>query len=83
MSDWSTLAEEADSHNRGPGPKCQVHKLLASLDADGAAEVQRVLDNKDVTTAGISRALRSRLGNKAPSMFSIGNHRRGNCRCGE
>lgn len=81
MSDWSNLADEARDESRGPGPGCSVQNLLNSLPAEESADFEKVLNDPTVTHTGLSRALRRRLGAVAPSLFSVGNHRRGNCRC--
>lgn len=82
MTEWSSLAAEAKSESRRPGPKCQVKDLYESLPAADAEQLDKVLADKAITNPGIHRALVRRLGTEnSPSLFSIGNHRRGNCRC--
>ena len=81
MDDWSNLADEASK--LGPGPRCQVQDLLNFLPGEQAEKVEKALANKDLTHTGLHRAIKSRLADPShlPSMWSIGNHRRGNCRC--
>lgn len=85
MNDWSKIAEEARAATAGPGIRCQVEALLKHLGAEDAGSLVDALSDEGLTHAGIFRAIRSRLGTThplTPSLWSIGNHRRGNCRCG-
>ncbi len=82
MNDMSGLVEEAQAKTGGRGPRCQVAILLDNLPEVAAERVRQALDNPTVTNTGLARVLRQRVGDTAPSIWSIGNHRRGNCRCG-
>lgn len=82
MDDWSDLADEAQA--LGQGPRCQVEILLNHLSDSDAEKVRTALANKDLTNPGLRRAIERRLGDSspyAPSKWSIGNHRRKDCRC--
>lgn len=81
MSDWSSFANEAREATPGKGPRCRVSVLLADLPEHAQIELRKALDNKLLTSSGIAKALRKRLGETAPSQYSIANHRRGDCRC--
>jgi GTP-sensing pleiotropic transcriptional regulator CodY len=82
MSDWSDFGTEVKTHTLARGPKCSVSLMLERLPDDARISVNRVLaDRHGVTNSAIAKALRERLGENAPSLFSISNHRRGNCRC--
>jgi hypothetical protein len=82
MNDWSNFDTEVKSHVSGRGPRCQVSAMLADLPDAARKPVAKVLADRDgYTNSAIARALRERLGITAPSLFSISNHRRGNCRC--
>ena len=82
MSDWSNLAEDARSRTGEPGPRCQIELFLRGLDPRAAENVNRVLADETVSTAGIYRAILLLDGDDAfPSMWSIRNHRAGRCRC--
>ena len=82
MDDWSNLAVEAKALGRGP--RCQVESLLNHLSDSDAEKVEKALGNKELSTPGLLRAIRKRLGDSpyVPSKWSIANHRRGECRCG-
>lgn len=81
-SEWTNLAEDAKGRTWGRGPRCQVQELLNHLPGEAADEVEKTLADSTVSNTGLFRAIRARLGESAPSLWSIGNHRRGNCRCG-
>jgi hypothetical protein len=82
--DMSGLEEDAQARTGGRGPTCQVSALLNYLPGDAAEHVEKALANPDITSTGLFRAIRDRMGDSrwTPSIWSIGNHRRGNCRCG-
>jgi hypothetical protein len=84
MVDMTGLADEARAKAGHRGPRCQVQELLNYLPGEAAEHVEQALADKTLTNPGIYRALRARMGDSpyVPSQFSIGNHRRGNCRCG-
>lgn len=82
-SEWTNIAEDAKARTWGRGPRCAVQELLSHLPAEAAEEVGKALENREVSNTGLFRAIRARMGDSpfVPSLFSIGNHRRGNCRC--
>lgn len=84
MVDMTGLADEARAQAGRRGRTCQVQALLNHLPGEAAEVVERVLGDTLVSTTGLHRALRTRLGDDPylPSLWSLGNHRRGNCRCG-
>lgn len=81
MTDWSDLEAEARRRTREAGPRCQVEVFLSHLEPEDAKAIKNVLELPGLTTAGIQRAIAVRIGLIAPSAWSIGNHRRGKCRC--
>lgn len=82
MSDWSDFDTDVKSRRSVRGPQCGVTLMLEGLPERARASVQQVLDNRGYSNTAIHRALRDRLGDQTPSLFSISNHRRGGCRCG-
>lgn len=76
----SDLADQARANAGQPGPRCQVEIFLGGLDEESAQEVVHLLATPDLTNPGIVQALRLVMGG-SPSEWSVGNHRRGNCRC--
>jgi hypothetical protein len=83
VSDWSNLADDARSRTGEPGPRCAVETFLNGLDPGAVENVNRVLADETVSTAGIYRAILLLDGDEGwPSMWSIRNHRAGKCRCG-
>lgn len=84
MDQWSTLADDAKRHISQRGPQCGVLTMLEKLPDPAAREtVERVLADRGLTNPAIAKALRDRLGEDSPSVFTVGNHRRGNCSCAE
>ncbi len=81
MKDWSAFGTDVKRHVTGRGPKCRIAVLLDDLNADDRGHVEAVLANRGISNSAIQRALRERLGEDAPGLFSVSNHRRGNCRC--
>lgn len=83
MLDMSGLSDEARASAGHRGPRCSVQELLNYLPGEAAEHVEKALADPTLTNPGIFRALKNRLGDSpyVPSKFSIGNHRRGNCRC--
>ncbi len=81
MKDWSTFGEDVTRHRRARGPRCGVTLMLEELPPEARGPVGRVLADRGITNSAIHKALRERLGDKAPSLFSVANHRRGSCRC--
>lgn len=82
MSDWSELEADAKKFAKAAGPRCQVKNLLDLLEPAAAAKVVAALDNRSLSAPALHRALEARVGDKAPTPWSIGNHRRGGCVCG-
>lgn len=81
MSEWSNLAEEVKAHRSRPGPVCSVKRMLESLAPEDRVQVVEALANPAYSTTGLAKTFRSKLGNEAPSMFTVGNHRREQCGC--
>jgi hypothetical protein len=82
MLDWSKFSEDAEASTPLRGPRCSVGIMLDDLPEDARKAVQQAFDNRVLAHTGIRAALVKRLGSEAPSLFSISNHRRGNCKCG-
>lgn len=82
MTEWSSLEAEARKRTREVGPRCAVEVFLSHLEPKDRRKVEKVLGNPSLTTVGIQRGLLVLDGESAiPSEWSIGNHRRGKCRC--
>lgn len=83
MTDWSGLEAEARKRTRECGPRCAVEVFLSHQDDYIRRQVTAAIENPNLTTVGIHRAVSALTGHApyAPSVWSIGNHRRGNCRC--
>lgn len=83
MSDWETFGSDVKEQARAVqrGPRCGMGVLLENSEPHAREILQRVLDDRGNSTASIARALRNRLGEDAPRVFTIGNHRKGNCLC--
>lgn len=82
MADWSDLETEARKRTRECGPRCQIEVFLSHQDDYIRRQVVAALENPNLTTVGIHRAVAALTGDFLPSAWSIGNHRRGKCRCG-
>lgn len=83
MSEWAGFQEEVKREGREVqrGPRCGLGVLLEESTPDARKILQDVLDDRQNTTSSIARAMRNRLGDQAPGLYTIANHRRGNCRC--
>lgn len=82
MNDWSNLGQEAAGMNRRRGPKCGIAVLFERVSPKGRAAIQSALDDRSLSSAAIMKALTQRLGDSAPSLWTVSNHRRGYCKCG-
>lgn len=85
MDDWSTLSQEARRRVVTSGPRCQVGLLLEHLDEESAGYLREALADRGLRGTSLHLAIRKKLGSDSsfvPSLWSVGNHRRGNCRCG-
>lgn len=80
MAEWKAFESKARGQSGPTGKRCGVALFLETLDPEGVAAVKKALANRDVSAAGLERALIEELGS-SPSKWSIGNHRRGDCRC--
>lgn len=82
--DWSDFGSDVKQEAKAVqrGPRCAMGVLLDASEPKAREVLERVLNDRGNTSAAITRALRSRLGDDAPSQFTVNNHRRGNCRCG-
>lgn len=82
MSDWSTLADDVKARRVRPGPVCAVKRMLDGLAEDDRKIVEDALaKTQSFSTTGLAKVFRDRLGSEAPSVFTIGNHRRQQCGC--
>lgn len=81
MSDWSTLTRDVGAYKSRPGPVCSVKRMLESLTAADRETVEGALSNPALSTTGLAKAFRDRMGVEAPSKFTVGNHRREQCSC--
>jgi len=78
---WSNFGAEVRDQALPKGPSCGVGRLLRGLHPEAREEIEKALGDGNLSTTAIHRALRTRLGQGAPSAWTLGNHRRGNCRC--
>lgn len=78
---WENFQSEVRGAETRRGPRCRIAVLLDTLSETDRAEVQAALGDRSVGHPVIVAALRKRLGDDAPSLWSVGNHRRGNCGC--
>lgn len=81
MDSWDDLGEEASSHALQHGPQCGISKMIQRLTEADRAGVLAVVEDPEVPAASLRRALVKRLGDKAPPVYSITRHRRGECNC--
>lgn len=83
MSDWKTFGSDVKEQAKAVqrGPRCSLGALLENSEPEAREVLQAVLDDRSNTHAAIARAMRNRLGDDAPGMFTVSNHRRGNCLC--
>lgn len=80
-SPFDDFAAEAKANSGHTSRRsCGVGALLAELSDGDAAKVREVLDDRRVSANAISLALRKRV-EEAPSVFTIGAHRRRVCYC--
>lgn len=71
------------AERKQPGPKCRVAEFLEGLSLTPEARTRsEEWIRGPYGHAGVHRALFGQWGDDAPSLWSIGNHRRGRCRCG-
>ncbi|MEU8683172.1 hypothetical protein [Streptomyces sp. NPDC048611] len=80
-SEWDDLEAEARAATEDRGQRCAVDVFLSSLLPYDADIVRGVLANPGISNTGLHRAFRKRAGDAAPSAWSIGRHRREDCRC--
>lgn len=73
------LASLLNGLTEGPARKCNVSKLLETMDADTAGALQRALDTPQVSNNKIRAALLTE--GIRMSRDTIGDHRRGRCSC--
>lgn len=81
MSEWETFGDDAGAKSN-LGRRCGVAIMLEQcIPAEHRDAVRRHIEDPAYQTNSVARALRDRLGDKAPGRQSVGNHRRGVCRC--
>lgn len=68
------------AETRSQGPECTIGKALRRMSPENAEKVQAALDNDDVKTSVIARALRA-IGVTVAEQ-TLGRHRRKGCSCG-
>lgn len=82
MNHWSEFEGEVKGLRLSRGASCSVGRLLRSLHTEAREAIEAVLAKEELPATAIHRALRERVGERAPSSWTIGNHRRGGCNCG-
>ncbi|MFJ9848602.1 hypothetical protein [Streptomyces sp. NPDC101150] len=82
MSKWDDFVSEVERETFNRGPECTVKVFADGLDSDARTAVVNAMSNRKLTSSGIYRALRARVGDIAPSAHTINRHRRGDCKCG-
>jgi hypothetical protein len=75
----SGLASLLKDLSSGPARKCNVAKLLETVDSDTASALQTALDTATVSNNKIRAALLTE--GLRMSRDTIGDHRRGRCSC--
>jgi hypothetical protein len=82
MDKWESLIGDIKAEKIRQRP-CSVRTLLDSLDekARGHVTIALGVEGQGISHQALHEALRERVGNTAPSAFSIGRHRRGQCSC--
>ncbi|WP_432001203.1 hypothetical protein [Streptomyces sioyaensis] len=80
---WDDLEAEARAAMEDRGKRCAVDLFLSTLLPYDADIVRGVLANPGISNTGLHRAFRKRAhaGDPIPSAWSIGRHRREDCRC--
>lgn len=83
MSEWKTFGSDVKQQAREVqrGPRCAMGVILERMEPADRIILERVLGDRGHTSASIYRALKTRLGQDAPSQFTVNNHRNANCRC--
>lgn len=81
MDSWSTFGTEVRSRVSQRGPRCGVALMLDDLPDNAQAAVRRALTDRAITTTAIQDGLKVRGVAPLPSLFTLGNHRRGRCKC--
>lgn len=83
MSDWKTFGSDVKEQAKAVqrGPRCGLGVLLENSEPRIREILQKVLEDRSNTHSAITRALRNLLGDDAPGLFTVSNHRRGNCLC--
>jgi len=83
MSEWDSLVDEAAGGSYSGGARCHVARMYEELPPEGLTPVRNAIKNPSISASSLARSLAKRLGDRAPKAHSIGNHRRGGCRCQE
>lgn len=81
MKHWAEFTSEVREQARPKGTVCGVTRLLSGLHKEAQDAVLGAIADESLTAPAISRALKARVGAKAPSSWTIANHRRGGCGC--
>lgn len=77
-----SLLDEIQAETRGTGSPCAIQTVFSRLDKRDAADLRAALENPNVTSASIGRALAKRgllTCKNVPDVVS--RHRRRDCRC--
>ena len=78
---WEDFEGDVTSHSGRTRGFCTVRTILDSLNPSARARLQATLDNPQLSSAAISKALKKRLGDAAPQHHTVNRHRRGDCSC--
>lgn len=76
--DFEVEVQTASGRTRG---LCGVRAVLNSLTPAAQAKLLAALDNQQISSAAISKALKKRVGKAAPQHHTVSRHRRGDCSC--
>lgn len=80
MSEWSAFEAEVKANTSRRGPRCGVAVMLDGLEPHNRRVVEEIIDDRRFQVPAIEKAL-GRYLEKAPSLWSLSNHRRGKCAC--
>lgn len=79
--EWNTFGDDA-AVRTGPNTMCGVARMLADhIPEQHRAAVRRHIEDPAYQASSVARALKDRLGDRAPTYNIIKVHRQGVCSC--